>query len=189
MTKNIKHHLKASRNTKKAMIMKNNKKAKSPVYIGVFTVMLAAGAIILYAAMGTGVSPESPGRPTAEKINSTITYAANDFNDGKARHYHFKDEESGLTIKYFILKSADNVIRAAFDACDVCWPAGKGYVQEGAHMVCRNCGRRFASTSINVVQGGCNPAPLNRSFNDDQVMITIEDLKKGRPYFDFSKKA
>ena len=81
------------------------------------------------------------------------------------------------------------MIRAAFDACDVCWPEGKGYVQDGTAMVCRNCGRRFESVMVNEVQGGCNPAPLERTIQGDQVVILEEDLKKGQTYFNFSKEA
>jgi uncharacterized membrane protein len=94
-----------------------------------------------------------------------------------------------MTIRYFILKSSDGVIRAAFDACDVCWPAGKGYYQEGDHMVCRNCGRRFASVMVNEVQGGCNPAPLTRSLENDKLIIQIKDIQEGHQYFNFDGKA
>jgi len=86
------------------------------------------------------------------------------------------------------LKSADGVVRAAFDACDVCWRSGKGYTQDGDEMVCKNCGRRFASNRINDVQGGCNPAPLNRSVEGDHLIIQAEDIVRGRAYFDFNKE-
>ncbi|MEJ2476339.1 MAG: DUF2318 domain-containing protein, partial [Desulfobacterales bacterium] len=92
-------------------------------------------------------------------------------------------------IRYFILKSSDGVIRAAFDACDVCWPAGKGYYQDGDVMVCRNCGRRFASVLVNEVQGGCNPAPLKRSLQGERVVIRAQDILEGKQYFDFTGKA
>ena len=52
-------------------------------------------------------------------------------------------------------------------------------------MVCRNCGRRFASVRINEVKGGCNPAPLNRSVEGGQLVIQIKDIQEGRQYFDF----
>ena len=91
-----------------------------------------------------------------------------------------------MTIRYFVIKSADGVIRAAFDACDVCWPAGKGYYQEGDDMVCRNCGRHFASVMVNEVQGGCNPAPLKRTIQDGQVLLKVEEILAGRTYFNFS---
>ena len=119
--------------------------------------------------------------------DSTVTYPVAMFADGKARHFDFKDGEH--TIRYFIIKSADGVLRAAFDACDVCWPAGKGYYQEGEVMVCRNCGRKFVSTKVNEVKGGCNPAPLNRRVEGDLLVIENEDIRSGRGYFDFKGKA
>jgi uncharacterized membrane protein len=106
------------------------------------------------------------------------------FGDGKARHFQYKAND-GIVIRYFILKSSDGVIRAAFDACDVCWPAGKGYAQKGDFMVCGNCGRRFHSTKVNEVSGGCNPSPLVRKIENGKVVVKSEDLIKGRRYFDF----
>ena len=113
-----------------------------------------------------------------------MAYSAALFNDGIARHYEYQHND--ITIRYFILKSSDGVIRAAFDACDVCWPAGKGYYQDGDTMVCRNCGRRFASVLVNEVKGGCNPAPLTRGIVDDKLVIQTSDIIEGAQYFDFS---
>ena len=109
--------------------------------------------------------------------NSQIFYKTDEitsplklFDDGKARHFQFKTED-GILIKYFVVKSSDGVIRAAFDACDVCWRSGKGYYQEGDNMVCGNCGRRFASVKVNEVKGGCNPAPLVRKVEGENLVI------------------
>jgi uncharacterized membrane protein len=116
-----------------------------------------------------------------------VSYPMSKFDDGKAKFFQYKTPQ-GLTIKYFILKSSDGVVRAAFDACDVCWPSGKGYYQDGDVMVCRNCGRRFASVKVNEVRGGCNPAPLKREVVGDQLVIHAADLMQGAQYFDFSKR-
>jgi uncharacterized membrane protein len=110
------------------------------------------------------------------------------FSDGKARHFEYETPE-GIAVKYFVLKSSDGVIRAAFDACDVCWPAGKGYYQDGDVMVCRNCSRRFASVRVNEVKGGCNPAPLQRRVENGQLVIETADLLTGRRYFDFGSRS
>jgi len=56
-------------------------------------------------------------------------------------------------------------------------------------MVCRNCGRRFASVLVNEVKGGCNPAPLNRSVDSERLIIRVKDIIDGRAYFNFSGKA
>ena len=48
-------------------------------------------------------------------------------------------------------------------------------------MVCNNCGRRFPSTKINVLEGGCNPSPLDRAEKGDQLVIATSDLAGRRP--------
>jgi uncharacterized membrane protein len=111
-----------------------------------------------------------------------VTYPANQFDNGKARHFQYKTTD-GITIKYFIMKSSDGVIRAAFDACDVCFREGKGYVQKDDVMICRNCGRKFPSTKINVVTGGCNPGALTRHVENGKVVIKVEHILEGKKYF------
>jgi uncharacterized membrane protein len=123
---------------------------------------------------------------SSQNTSSQVSLPASLFADGKARH--FEHVAGDFKIKYFVLKSSDGVIRAAFDACDVCWPAGKGYYQEGDSMVCRNCGRRFASVLVNEVKGGCNPAPLNRQVENGKVIIEVKDILDGRQYFNFAGK-
>jgi len=120
-------------------------------------------------------------------LEQKITYPLTTFDDGKTRHYQYS-AENGIIVKYFILKSSDGVVRAAFDACDVCWPSGKGYFQKGDVMVCRNCGRQFASVKINEVKGGCNPAPLKREVVGDDLVIQVKNILEGTQYFDFSRR-
>ncbi len=117
-------------------------------------------------------------------IPSEFSYPASQFADGKARFFSYS-APGGITIKYFIIKSSDGVIRAAFDACDVCWPSGKGYKQDGDFMVCQNCGKRFASKLVNEVKGGCNPAPLTRTIQGVHLVIKTKDILTGRNYFNF----
>jgi uncharacterized membrane protein len=111
-----------------------------------------------------------------------VNYPVDMFDNGKARHFEHKTSD-GVTIKYFVMKSSDGVIRAAFDACDVCWREGKGYFQQDDVMVCRNCGRRFPSTKINVVTGGCNPGPLTRNIEGGKVVIKGDHILEGKRYF------
>jgi uncharacterized membrane protein len=100
---------------------------------------------------------------------------------GKARFYVY---QAGPTaVRFFVLRSSDGVIRAALDACDVCYDARLGYHQEGDEMVCNNCGTRFPSIQVNEVQGGCNPSPLNRTIGADSITITVTDLEAGARLF------
>lgn len=89
----------------------------------------------------------------------------------------------GRQIHYFALKSSDGVYRAAYDACDVCFRANRGYRQEGDLMVCNQCGQTFPSVKVNEIKGGCNPAPLARRIDGEHLVITKGDLAAGGSYF------
>ena len=171
---------------KKAAVLGTEKKNRMPLIVAAIGIALIAGAAIFYVTQGGDTISATASGPVATSATS-VSLPASLFEDGKARHFEHVDGK--FTIRYFVLKSSDGVIRAAFDACDVCWPAGKGYYQEGDNMVCRNCGRRFASVLVNEVKGGCNPAPLNRSLENGKLIIQIKDILEGRQYFDFAGKA
>lgn len=119
--------------------------------------------------------------------NGVLKIALQDINDGNA-HYFKARSDDGLWVYFFTLKSRDGVIRAAIDACDVCYRAGKGYVQSGDYMVCENCGQRFLSSRINVVKGGCNPAPLNRTVSDTHLVIQMADINQNAWYNQYKKQ-
>lgn len=118
---------------------------------------------------------------SVKESHGEIGFDVAEVSDGKAHYYSYQD--GNKTIKFFIVKSPDGIIRAAFDACDVCFSAKKGYNQEGDFMVCNNCGQKFHSNRVNVVEGGCNPAPLKREKKDDQLVIKVADLLPGSRYF------
>lgn len=175
---------------KKEAVLRSQNKRRAPLVIAAVAFVLLIGGTVAYVGMdNTGsVSATATSAAPSGVTESYVSYPVNQFSDGRARHFEYKTSD-GITIKYFILKSSDGVIRAAFDACDVCWPAGKGYYQDGDHMVCVNCGRRFASIRVNEVKGGCNPAPLTRSVKGDQLILQVNDILEGRQYFNFSGKA
>jgi uncharacterized membrane protein len=80
-------------------------------------------------------------------------------------------------------------MRAAFDACDVCYREKKGYRQEGMFMVCNNCDQRFRTDLVNEVKGGCNPAPLERRVEGNEIVIRTADIAKGGWYFQSPDKS
>ena len=151
---------------KKAAVIGNKKRGNLHLLTIIISAALLAGGVFYYF-FNTGKESSVVTSQISQDFQvNQITYPVSLFEDGKARHYEYKKED--VTIKYFILKSSDGIIRAAFDACDVCWTAGKGYYQSGDVMVCRNCGRRFPSVRVNEVKGGCNPAPLYRNIENNK---------------------
>ena len=181
----MKHHTQSKKDT--VLKPKN-----SISWLTIFVVAVALTATVAFAFYLTALPGPPPGLPAAAAVpgslsTETVSFPVERFEDGRA---HFFEHRSGnITIRYFILKSADGVLRAAFDACDVCWPSGKGYEQQGDEMVCRNCNQRFASVLVNEVSGGCNPAPLGRLVQYDRVVLKVGDIEQGSRYFDFGKGA
>jgi len=87
-------------------------------------------------------------------------------------------DSNGVTVRYFAVKDKQGTLHVAFDACDVCYEAKKGYKQVGDVMQCLNCGRQFAITSIGTenTNGGCWPSYLPMKVNGTSVIIKIADL-------------
>jgi uncharacterized membrane protein len=148
--------------------------------------ILAIGAILYFIdssrIAGSGSVGTAQAAVTPVTTGNEVTFPESAFVDGKAKFFEYKTSD-GKKVKYFIIKSSDGVIRSAFDACDVCYESRKGYVQEDDFMVCRNCGRRFQSTKVNVVTGGCNPSALTRTLKDGKVIIPVQALNDGRKFF------
>lgn len=157
--------------------------------LAICLLVFAVGTVAAFHLVGsTEIATIATAAPTsqASQASGDVVYPVSMFEDGKARHFERKIGD-GMTVRYFVMKSSDGVIRAAFDACLVCWREGKGYFQKDDVMVCRNCGRRFPSNRINVVTGGCNPAPLTRKVENGNVIIQAESFLEGKPLFAFER--
>jgi len=126
-------------------------------------------------------SGESASLSKSEGGDNVFSIPLAALDDGQAHFY--QADAGGKNVRFFAMKSGDGVYRAAFDACDVCYEAKKGYTQDGEFMVCNNCGQRFHSSRINEVKGGCNPAPLNRVVEGDHLVIALGDIAQGGFYF------
>lgn len=109
-----------------------------------------------------------------------VRIPVSEVSDGKAHHFRFAGE--GPELKFFLVSSGDR-LRAAFDACDVCYHAKKGYSQDKEFMICNNCGMRFHASRIGDVKGGCNPAPLRHRVEGGDVVISVADLTEGAGFF------
>jgi uncharacterized membrane protein len=155
------------------------KKSRKGVILVAGVAVLAAAFIALSVFYGGG--PGGSFQPVNAEAG-VVSLPLEDISDGIAHYYSF-DPGYGDKVNFFVLRSSDGVIRAAFDACDVCYREKKGYRQEGDFMVCNNCGQRFPSAQINVLRGGCNPAPIERNIEGQHLLIKASDIESGRTYF------
>lgn len=141
-------------------------------------------ALLYVSASAPTPSTEAYAKQPAETFpaGQDVRLPAASFADGRARFYRYMTA-AGREIRFFVLRSSDGIVRAAYDACDVCYRERKGYHQSGDNMICNNCGRAFQSVNVNVITGGCNPGPLERTMAGDQIVITTAALDRGSSYF------
>lgn len=177
--------MKQNSENKKKKVLRSNKKIEFrkewliPIFI------LIGGVIFIAWPRNRGekiqFGNETIAFQTLKAQEGKVSLAANDFDDYKAKYFRYKFPDDDVF--FFVVKSSDGVVRAAFNACDVCYRARKGYSQQGDLMVCNNCGQRFPTERINIEKGGCNPAPLNRTISGDLVVIDVADIYEGVKYF------
>lgn len=152
--------------------------------LGVVLAVAIAAGIFLFKGGNKGA--ENPAVASSRFVQVTavdgmVKIPLDKVSDGQAHYFTYS--EGGKSINFFVLKSQDGAIRAAFDACDVCYAHKKGYRHEGSEMVCNQCDQRFPADKINEVKGGCNPGPLERKIDGAMLLITQADIVAGAGYF------
>lgn len=151
------------------------------VLIGVIAILSVAAVYVIWGG-GKGQTAFYQGHKTIGAAGQDVRIPIAEVGDGRARFYSYTLPDD-RQISFFVVKSSDGIVRAAFNACDVCYEKRRGYRQEGDDMVCGKCGRHFPSDSVNEVMGGCNPAPLKREVEGDHLVIRASDLQRGAFYF------
>ncbi|MDA3851937.1 MAG: DUF2318 domain-containing protein [Spirochaetaceae bacterium] len=167
---------------KKDRVLNNNKSKneKTPLFLGIAGVLAVALVVVIFVLPARQAQTVSSGQGLSTQ-GDNVVIPLGEFDDGIAKYY--RHEVNGTNVDFFVLRSSDGIVRAAFDACDVCYGSKRGYRQEGDNMVCNNCGQRFASVRINEEKGGCNPSPLERTIQGDHLVISQSDIAAGIRYF------
>jgi uncharacterized membrane protein len=179
------HHQSDPRSTRRDQFVSVSRIARGGRRPLSWNALLVAGGLVLVAAVVFATRSQSPASESFTAVGERggdISFPVSDFADGQAKFFQYVSA-SGKEIRFFIMRSADGVTRAAFDTCDVCFRERRGYRQSGESMICNNCGQAFRSTAINEVKGGCNPAPLDRAIEGDRIVLRAAALDQGAFYF------
>ena len=153
-------------------VIQKEKKSKTPFYISGIAILFLA-----FLVFGSGEKSITGG--SIMELDETIKIPL----DSITKKAQFHDYEG---IEYFTIKDGNSGYKIAFNACDVCYKAKKGYSQVGEDMVCNNCGNHYAISGLgtqNLKGGGCWPGYLPSSIEGDYMVIQKSDLEKGRYRF------
>jgi len=88
-------------------------------------------------------------------------------------------------VRFFAILDLQNKVHIAFDACDVCYEARKGYKVINNSAICNNCGNRYSLNLIGKdnINGGCWPSYLPFKEVNNNLVIKISDLEAKRFLF------
>lgn len=139
-------------------------------------------SLLLLLAFGCAAQESAAPDGGAVQDTDSVAIRLSDIG-GTVEHYTY--DADGVAVRYFAVEGSDGVVRTAFDACEVCYGAGKGYSQDGTDVVCNNCGLRFRIDDLGTEnQGrGCWPAYLPHGVNGDEIVIKKSDLEAGAYLF------
>jgi uncharacterized membrane protein len=183
---------KGRRKSRKARERLRKKKEKQKkiffgVVAGIIAVLIIVGIVLLNMNKGGG-GPDYGGveyeQANVGQNSDTVEISSAELQDGDFHYYEYNS--GGTNIKYFMVKGSDGQIHTAFDACDVCFEAKKGYAQDGNNARCRNCGNKYSINELgtkNAAGGGCWPGYLPRTVSGGNVVIKTSDLRGGSYYF------
>jgi len=118
-----------------------------------------------------------------QAVDGRVSIDVSALAEGEAAHYRYR--EGKVSVRFFLVRDVRGTVRAALDACEVCWREDKGYklVKNDGAMLCVNCGRRFPLDRIGAIRGGCNPHPVAFELEEGKVLIPATELMDGAGYF------
>jgi uncharacterized membrane protein len=149
--------------------------------------IIVATSLSIIAVLSLVIVISMPGNPNDQNQNSEIATPSDVISQtevsiplseisSNAKFYSY--DSNGVKIRYFAVEGSDGNVHVAFDACDVCYDAKKGYRQNGDVMHCINCGKEFSINSIGTdnIAGGCWPSYLPMDIIGDDIVIQKSDL-------------
>jgi uncharacterized membrane protein len=162
---------------------KRQKTMIAGIAVGVIIIVaLIAGFVLLKGSQGGNTATYNQSQ--ADSGGQNVRISLSDIADNNFHYYTY--DNSGTAIKYFVVKDNSGAIHTAFDACDICYEAKKGYSQVGDKAKCINCGKVFAIAGIGTenVAGGCWPGYLPHEIRGNDLIIKNTDLERGKHYFE-----
>ena len=110
--------------------------------------------------------------------DGTVEFALKNLSQ-KAVFYSFKTSR-GNKVTFFALLDRQDTPHVAFNACDVCYEAKRGYTVTSESSICNNCKNQYPTRFIGTknLSGGCWPSYIPIKITDNKVVIEVSDLEK-----------
>ncbi len=135
--------------------------------------------LAFFAAVPAGLwAQPHPAAPVTSVDGRKIVIPRNAVT-ASAGFYGFRTK-SNVVVRFFAILDRNKNVHVAFDACDVCYQAKRGYRIVAGFAICNNCGQRFPLAAIGTdnIRGGCWPSYLPVQTTGSGVAIAVADVMK-----------
>ena len=133
-------------------------------------------AVALLTACGGKVKGEK-----AVPQGGVFSFPADGIKKGEVKLYRY--ETGKKSIMFLIARAESGDVKAAFDACETCFPYHQGYRFEGDRLVCGNCGTSFQLEDLDKGKGNCMPVKIPFTNEGGKILINQADVEAGGKYF------
>jgi high-affinity iron transporter len=137
-------------------------------------IILAISAEFIYSRAAQAVSPPEEVSITSGEARVPVSR----LEDHKL--HHFAINLRGTTVRFIAVLDSTDTVRAGLDACRIC--GNQGYYQDGANVICRNCGAAVYVPTIGQA-GGCNPIHIDYVVEGDTLIVAESTLTDATQYF------
>jgi uncharacterized membrane protein len=180
---------KSSRKGKKAdERLKAKKEQQKKIFFAVVGIIILAiivtGIVFLVISSGGDEEEKEIEDFSIEGNNAVVLISATD--DGNF-HYYSYETDDGTMVDFFVVKGGDGDMHVAFDSCDVCYDAKKGYSKKGDEASCNNCQLTYKINDLgskNMEPGKCWPGYLPYTTGDGKIYIKLSDIEEGKWRFE-----
>jgi high-affinity iron transporter len=110
--------------------------------------------------------------------NGETQIATGDLADHDLHRYVV--DVGGAEVRVIAILDSSGTVRAGLDACSIC--GHQGYYQDGANVICRNCGAVIYAPTIGLA-GGCNPIHIDYLIEGAKLHISATALADAARHF------
>jgi uncharacterized membrane protein len=137
-------------------------------------IIVAISAEFIYSRTAQAVSPPEEVSVADREVRVPVSR----LEDHKL--HHFAINLRGTTVRFIAILDSTDTVRAGLDACRIC--GSQGYYQDGANVICRNCGAAVYVPTIGLA-GGCNPIHIDYLVQGDTLIVAESTLTDATQYF------
>lgn len=137
---------------------------------------------VLLQGAGAGCARDTTKYPEMGARDERVTVDLSGIGPGSGR-FHTYRSTAGKMVDFFVYRESSGAPHAVLDACRTCYRWKKGYLLDGAEVVCLKCDMRFRLDGLAQGTGSCIPITLKTAQREDTLVIPVSELEAGVRFF------